>query len=235
MRDVQILPFNTKESIVIAADNSGGIGLKEQDIVRADYETVAYFSFRVAYMECIAAGAVPFSVVLQNFCGEHAWTDLVKGIRKGLKEANASDLLDVTGSTESNFTLNQSAVGLTVLGKMDNNQQEFFRENSKFAVIGSPLVGNEVIEEKNKIAPLSLFYILARTKKYNLLPVGSKGILAELSVLLEKAEPSDIDCAVDIKKSAGPSTCFLIEYKAEDEQIVRERTGRYFHPISFLQ
>lgn len=233
MRDVQILPFNEKESIVIAADNSGGIGLKEQDVVKVDYATVAQFSFRVACMECMAAGAIPFSVVLQNFCGENAWSKLVAGIRKGMEEVHLLEELAITGSTESNFTLNQSVVGLTVLGKKNNDNESLCIKNNRVGVIGSPLVGNEVMEEQEKIAPLSLFYALAMKKKYNLLPVGSKGILAELSVLLGKTEQRKIHCVLDMHKSAGPSTCFLIEYDAEEEQILRNITGCYFHPISF--
>ncbi|PKG23677.1 ATP-binding protein [Niallia nealsonii] len=234
MRDVQILLFNKKEEIVIAADNSGGIGLKEQDVVKVDYETVAYFSFRVACMECMAAGGIPFSVILQNFCGEIAWNKLVVGIKKSIKEAGLEELA-ITGSTESNFALNQSAVGLTVLGKKGSKHKSLDMKKSKVAVIGSPLVGNEVMEEKEKIAPLSLFYPLVRARKYNLLPVGSKGILAELSVLLGKMEEREIHCALDINKSAGPSTCFLIEYEEEEEQTLRNLAGPYFHSISFIE
>ncbi|GKU84654.1 ATP-binding protein [Niallia sp. NCCP-28] len=234
MRDVQIIPFNEKEEVVIAADNSGGIGLKEQDVVKVDYETVAYFSFRVAWMECVAARAIPFSVILQNFCGEIAWNKLIVGIKQGMIEVGGEKLA-ITGSTESNFTLNQSAVGLTVLGKKDSYQESFNIKNSRVAVIGSPLVGNEVIEEKEKIAPLSLFYSLAKARKYHLLPVGSKGILAELSVLLGEMEEREIHCSLDINKSAGPSTCFIIEYEEEEEQMLRNLTSSYFHSISFIE
>ena len=67
-------------------------------------------------MECIAAGGKPFSVVLHNFCGNDSWGELVKGIEKGLKELNLQDV-SITGSTESNFHLQQSAIGLVVLGE----------------------------------------------------------------------------------------------------------------------
>src|SRR3954453_15284758 len=143
MRDIITIPFNNMDSLIIACDNSGAIGKKEQDLVHVPYETVAYFSFRVAVMECIAAGGKPFSVVLHNFCGNDSWGELVKGIEKGLEELNLQDV-SITGSTETNFHLQQSAIGLVVLGKKHVNKQNelHFSSHLKFAVIGSPLVGN---------------------------------------------------------------------------------------------
>ncbi|MFT8320215.1 MAG: ATP-binding protein [Bacillus sp. (in: firmicutes)] len=230
MRDVQIIPFNAQEKIIIAADNSGAIGMKEEDIVEASYETVAYFSFRVAVMECLAAGGIPFSVILQNFCGEKAWQQLLYGIEKGIAELELTKKLTITGSTESNFSLKQSAIGITVLGKSESVGKMPF-STSKIAVIGSPLVGSEVVENPDKIAPLSLFYKLARLNKYNLQPVGSKGILYELSVLLRDPINGRISCTLDIEKSAGPSTCFLIEYEQTEEEEIRRLTTTFFHDL----
>ncbi|MGP7819092.1 ATP-binding protein [Niallia sp. 01092] len=232
MKDIQIVPFNQKENIIIAADNCGAIGMKAEDIVQASYETVAYYSFRVAVMECIAAGGSPFSVILQNFSGEDAWQKLLAGINKGIVELNLSEELAITGSTESNFSLKQSAVGVTVLGK-SSSENEYSFQNSKIAVIGSPLVGNEVVEEEDKIAPLSLFYTLAKKNKYKLQPVGSKGILYELSVLLNESVKGRIDCSLDIKKSSGPSTCFLVEYEECEEEELQSITSTFFHEISY--
>ena len=43
MRDVITIPINGEESLIIASDNSGAIGMKEQDHVHVSYETIAYF------------------------------------------------------------------------------------------------------------------------------------------------------------------------------------------------
>lgn len=56
VRDVQVVPWNQKEELIISADNSGGIGQKEADQLSVPYDIVSYFSFRVAVMECMAAG-----------------------------------------------------------------------------------------------------------------------------------------------------------------------------------
>ncbi len=232
MKDVKIIPFNEKERIIIAADNSGAIGMKEEDVVKAPYDIVAYFSFRVAVMECVAAGGSPFSVILQNFCGEESWQKLLFGINKGIQELNINKELEITGSTESNFSLKQSAIGLTVLGKGDAAHSYSFQK-SKVAVIGTPLVGNEVVEKQQKIAPLSLFYTLSKRNKFNLQPVGSKGILYELSVLLGEPINGRVDCSLDIEKSAGPSTCFLVEYEQAEEEELKRLTGGFFHALSY--
>ena len=104
-RDVALVPFNEQEMLVVAADNSGGIGLKEHDAVKTPYEVVSYYGFKVAVMECLAAGASPFSVVIQNFCHDDAWSSIMTGIEKGCAEIGLGEV-SITGSTESNFSIN---------------------------------------------------------------------------------------------------------------------------------
>ena len=96
-RDVALVPLNENESLVIAADNSGGIGLKEHDEVKTPYEVVSYYGFRVAVMECMAAGGKPVSIVIQNFCDNHAWDLLLAGVERGLEEIVLKGLFGVTG------------------------------------------------------------------------------------------------------------------------------------------
>lgn len=59
MRDAIIIRLNQDESPVITSDNSGAIGMKEQDVVNVPYDIVGYYSFRVAVMRCMATGARP--------------------------------------------------------------------------------------------------------------------------------------------------------------------------------
>ena len=200
-RDVSIISLNEKEALVIAADNSGGIGLKEQDHVKTSYDVVSYYGFRVAVMECMAAGGKPISIVIHNFCDDHAWDLLLAGIEKGLEELGLKGAVSVTGSTESNFTMLQSALGMIVLGKRESSYvDEVSFENRKVAVIGSPLVGNEVLEQEKDVIPLSLFHELCQLEDVVIVPVGSKGILYELKNMLD--DPSIVGdsliCDVDV-------------------------------------
>lgn len=236
MRDVQLLKMG-KETLVVASDNSGAIGLKKLDAVQVPYDIVGYYTFRVAAMECYSAGAIPEAVILQNFCGDGSWEELVKGITKGLLELDVPNV-PISGSTESNFSLVQSAVGLTVLGNRTSHAPLSaipFLENTKVAVIGLPLVGNEVIEQEAEVAPLRLVKELSQLDDTVLLPVGSKGILYELNRLFSNRTflKSEVNSVVNLEKTSGPSTCFLIAFPVDKEHEVKELSGFYYHELTF--
>ncbi|MGM0900756.1 MAG: ATP-binding protein [Bacillota bacterium] len=235
MRDVLFIPFNQEEELVIASDNSGAIGLKVDDQVKVPYETVAYFSFRVAVMECISAGGKPFAVTLQNFCGEFAWEHLRSGIEEGLEELGLTEV-EITGSTESNFSLKQSAIGVTILGKKKISKLDkrlSYSPQLDIAVIGSPLVGHEVIEKGAEVVPLSMFNEINSLANVSTLPVGSKGILFELNQLFSnlKFSESDINSNMDLMKSSGPSTCFIAVYPMDKHDKIEGIAGSLFHKV----
>lgn len=234
MRDIVTIPLNHKESLIIASDNSGGIGMKEHDLVQVSYETVAYYSFRVAAMECIAAGGEPVSVVLHNFCGDESWSKLLIGIQKGLDELNLGNI-PITGSTESNFKLEQSAVGLVVIGKksIDKRTEKIFSNELKFAVIGMPLVGYEVIDHAHEVVPLSTFLEVSKLEDTMIWPVGSKGILTEFNQMFPTKELTKdmFSTELDILKSSGPATCFIIAFEQCHEENLKRLTAEYFHSI----
>lgn len=232
MRDPLIIPYND-QFLVIASDNSGGFGLKEQDVVKVPYDIVAYYSFRVAVMECIAVGAVPVSVIMQNFCGDEAWAELKQGIQRGLEELGQE--LPISGSTESNMELLQSALGLNVVGVSSNAPLlgEVIPNAMKLAVIGKPLVGNEVMEQSEWVAPLPVFKWLCEQEEITVLPVGSKGIANEIKQLVPEMKNEDIHSDLDLNKSSGPSTCLIIAYPPEMETMIQEKTGTLFHRVSW--
>ncbi|MDQ0273231.1 AIR synthase related protein [Cytobacillus purgationiresistens] len=237
MRDIITIPFTSEESIVIASDNSGGIGLKAEDFVQVPYEMVAYYAFRVAVMECMAAGAKPFAVTLQNFCGEEAWQALTNGIAKGCSELDMSEV-PLTGSTESNFSLDQSAVGLTVMGRMKPTHYTGaikFSNQLNIAVIGTPLVGQELVEREEEAVPLSLFKQICQMNDVVLLPVGSKGILIELNTLFSNRTFRDdsVSSELDLHQSSGPATCFIAVFGHEKQEELQAATGRFFHKLIY--
>ncbi|GIN63498.1 hypothetical protein J27TS8_34910 [Robertmurraya siralis] len=222
MRNALVIPIGEQDSLVITTDNSGGIGMKGHDLVKVAYDIVGYFSFRVAVMECLAAGAKPFAVAIHNFCGEDEWEELVVGVEKGLSELGIRDI-QITGSTESNFPLMQSAVGLNVIGMATEINR--LPESSEVALIGLPLVGNEVMEFADQVAPLSLFYQLSLREDVTVWPIGSKGIAYELEKL-NFVKTSD---GIDFFKSGGPATSFLLMYPKEKESELVSIAGQYFH------
>jgi hypothetical protein len=234
-RDVEIIPLNGTEELVIACDNSGAIGMKPMDEVAVSYEMVAYYCFRVAWMECVSAGAIPFSVMIQNFCGNEAWTSLVEGIHQGMREIGTPEL-PITGSTESNFALLQSAISVTVLGKRRKKKELpiAFSDQINVAVIGSPLIGNEVIDQKERIAPIGLFHWFCQQEEVlAVMPVGSKGVLAELTQMFTESS-LQFDCKLEMKKSAGPSTCFIVVFRHIGNDRMERQAGGWFHPVKII-
>lgn len=234
MRNVLTIPMEQTNTLIVAIDNSGAIGMKKDDLVHVPYETLAYYSFRVAAMECIAAGGEPTIVMLTNFCGDEAWEELTGGVKKGLEELQLNDMV-ISGSTESNFKLQQSAVGIMVLGKKSGQSEKEinYQESLKIAVIGKPMVGNEVVEQAGQIAPLLLFQKISRLKGVTVWPVGSKGILSEMNHIFKnrKISKDNVITAVDILKSSGPSTCFIVLYEEERETEVKYLAESYFHSV----
>lgn len=234
MNDVLILPLNDSENLVVSTDNSGAIGMKPDDVVQVSYDIVAYFSFRVAVMECLAAGAMPISVVLHNFCSEESWGAMNEGIHKGVVELGLNEI-PVIGSTESNFQLLQSAVGITVLGKQDRKDKlvkETIQSSISYAIIGRPLVGNEVMKKNNLVAPLSLFRWMCEQEEItHVVPVGSKGILYKLNQLDPHLTSAQLQSDIDLLKSSGPSTCFIIAYHSSFEEKIMKKAGSHFYKI----
>src|SRR5699024_11623459 len=112
-----------------------------------NYQTVSYYAFRVAYMECVAAGGTPFSIILHNFNDQTVWNELIEGINLGLAEVNLKNI-PITGSTETNLALNQSALGLVILGKKKiKTEKNYNLEIAKLDVIGKALVEQDLLEE----------------------------------------------------------------------------------------
>lgn len=236
MRDALFLPLGEKEELVIAADNVGAIGEKECDDVSVSYKEVAYYSLRVAMMEMLSVGAYPLSVAISDFNDKHAWPLYEQGIESVCLELGLEPLT-IVGSSETNFSLMQSAVGFTLIGKVKKEEKRVGRTpaNARMAVIGSPLVGREVLEQSEKVLPLSLFgKLLSEEGIYELIPVGSKGIKHEIHVLMQlnghdvSWETSDLP----LEKSAGPATCVLISYKEEMESVIRNLCGELFHHLN---
>ncbi|MDY0407697.1 ATP-binding protein [Virgibacillus soli] len=231
-RDILIVPFNPKEELIIACDNSGAIGKKVMDEVSVPYEIVGKLLFRVAYMECVAAGGIPFSIVLQNFNGDESWKPLVDGIQEGVSEAGIKEL-PITGSTESNFSLIQSATGMALLGKrqLGWSEPDFTQFTCNLAIIGKPLVGDEVVTQSKDVAPLQLFRWFAEQNDIlSVVPVGSKGIAYEMSrIMPNRHDQLSFSSALDLKKSSGPSTCFIVVYKREFHEEVISMANKWIY------
>jgi hypothetical protein len=234
MRDVLFLPLYDDTELVVAADGSAAVGEKEMDAVRAPYDVVAYFAARVAFMEVLSVGAKPHAVVLQNFVNDEAWETLCNGIRQTCDELRMD--VPIIGSSESNFPTLQSAVGITVVGTIQAERKRvgITPPDAKFAVIGEPLVGDEVLKRKERMLSLSLFReLLKQNGIYELVPIGSKGIYYELQQLLHAngLSASPCSCALPLFDSSGPATSLLISYHSHMEEEIKKIAKDLFFPL----
>lgn len=234
MRDVIMIPITNDEDLVIAADNSGSVGQKMFDHVKVDYETVAYYGLRVALSECLTVGAKPLAIVMQNLIGEDEWIHLKKGCETLFSELKCEPI-PITGSTESNFKMVQSAFGIIVIGKVQraNIKVRKTPSHAKFACIGKPLCGGEVIEKKHEIGPLPIIKkLLELPYVFEIVPIGSKGIQYEWEKLCEENKLNYCQITsteIDVAKSAGPATCFLISFDpSRMEEISKSAGGHFF-------
>ncbi|WP_033541782.1 hypothetical protein [Planococcus sp. CAU13] len=215
--------------LIITTDNSGAIGEKERDEIKASDLTTAKFSARVALLEQWAAGSEPFAVLLHNFSGAEHWERYVAGITELFRETGLPPF-PITGSSETNMKMLQSALSVTMIGE---RKKEISNSNLKWYVYGLPLTGENVIKQSTDVADLKQINELRKAEIIeSIWPVGSKGIAAEVSLMLGKALlPVS---GLDLSASGGPSTAVLIGAEQQNCQLVEDHlNGPLFH-LSFI-
>lgn len=228
-RDLTLIDINKEQILVISCDSSGGIGDKENDVVKVPPEVVGYFTAQVGLMEILSFGAKPITIVdTLSVEMEDTGYKIIEGIKEALEplEFDISNL--ITGSTEENIPVTQTGIGITIVGIIDKDKWKKPTTTGGLfaAVVGLPKVGDEVSED-NKRTIMDVGKLLKlKEKDYikEILPVGSKGILHELN---EMAKTNNINFElednlnVDIKKSGGPSTCVIISIEEEKYEMFK--------------
>lgn len=221
-RDLTLIDINEDQKLVVSCDSSGGIGEKENDIIKTSPEIVGYFGAQVALMEIIAFGADP-SLVVNTLSVEMDDTGsrIIEGIKKALKALNLDDQRVITGSTEENFPVSVTGLGITAIGII--NKKDWKKPQTRPGMIGvaigKPKVGDEVLEDREQVMDISKL-IQIREKNYigEILPIGSKGILYELKEMARSNNLNFIlekNISLDLEKSGGPSTCLIVSVEED--------------------
>ncbi len=238
-RDLTLIDINDTQIMAIACDSSGGIGDKEFDVVKVKPEIVGFYTTQVALMEILAIGAEPITIVNalaveRNPSGE----GIIRGVKEAIAPLNLPEDKIITGSTEENIPVCQTAMGMTIIGII--NKVDFRKTTARKGDIalsvGIPKVGDEVIADiGNEIMTIELLLKLVKDHRVNeVLPVGSKGILYELG---EMARTSELNFVleekpfIDIHKSAGPGTCAIISINEEHYHTIKENFPIPIHRI----
>ncbi len=239
-RDVILFRLTNGEVLVVGCDSSGGIGPKPLDKLKVSGFILGKFTARAALMEVLSVGAKLACVVdALGVEPEPTGKEILKGIRDEAKKAGLDPKLAVTGSTEKNIAVEETGIGVTVIGTCPNDQLRIgtARANDAIVAIGLPNVAAEVLsaEKEGKIAETTDVLKLQKLPYvHEIIPVGSTGIKHEIETLasssnlrVKMAEKLE----VDINKSAGPSTVVLA---ALPDEMISELRKKFKKPVSMV-
>jgi len=237
LRDLTLVSIDEKRYMGISCDSCGAIGIKEHDVVKASPQITAYQTAKVVLAELMSMGFTPLVLadglaVEMNDTGKQ----LIEGFNEALSKLKTCKV-HLTGSTEENMKTVQTSMGVTGIGICDKDKLKYKKtyKNDICMLVGIPLVGNDVINNPDKILDITDFeslYLCDEIKE--ILPIGSRGISSELKGLCEYSNLSfkyDDNISVDINKSGGPSTCAIITINITNMEIIKTLTSR---PIELL-
>ncbi|SDZ01077.1 AIR synthase related protein [Tindallia californiensis] len=221
-RDVTMIPLSEEEYLLVSCDSCGGVGDKEKDLVRVPPEITGYYTSRVAIMEMLTLGGTP-TVIIDTLSVEWEPTGkrIYDGIRRFLEEAKL-EMTTLNGSTEENFPMVQTAMGITVIGRAatDRLRLDRSRPGHELWLLGVPKVGNEILQPFDpEIASVkSVQQLLEQPEVKDMIPVGSKGIKHEAGLLAGNANVKirwEKGLDIPLEKSGGPSTCVILSLEAK--------------------
>ncbi len=227
VRDISLHRLNSEQILVMVCDSCGAIGEKENDMLKVPPFYTGKFTARVPFIEMLCTGATTVTIT-NNVCCEMEPTgrEIIKGILSEMKELDIEENL-LTGSTEENFATSMTAVGITVIGIAKNKDIKInnVKSNCVIALEGIPKVGEEIdFNRDDEIASYSqIKELLAMDLVYEIVPVGSKGILHEIKELSQNNNMKfsiEDNIEIDLNKSAGPACCLIF---AVDEIFYEER------------
>jgi hypothetical protein len=205
-----------ESAYVLACDSNAGIGERPHDALTQSPTETGYSAAKVPLMEVLALRAMPF--VLTNALGgprDEYGQQILKGIRLAIEEVEAD--VTLTGSDETNVLTQQTAVGVTVIGRAPATALRLGGSvpGDVIACVGVPKDGVVVpyTEGEDDIANLRDVQQASRLAGvHELLPVGSRGIAYEAQQLAAGANGAVRfgESPIDVAASAGSSTCFLV-------------------------
>lgn len=237
IRDLTVIDFDETRYLGIACDSCGGIGLKEHDMVKASPQLVAYQTGKVVLAELMSMGFTPMIMadglaVEMNDTGKQ----LIEGFNEVLSKLKTTKV-HLTGSTEENIKTVQTSMGVTCIGMCEKNKLKYKKseKGDVCLLIGLPLVGNDVVNNPDKILDIDDFeklYLCDYIKE--MLPVGSRGTSAELKDLCDYNNLNIIlehNINVDLNHSGGPSCSCIITTDEKHVVIVKDLVNK---PVNFI-
>lgn len=222
VRDLTLISIDENRYLGIACDSCGAIRMKECDVVKAPPQIVAYQTAKVVLSELFSMGLKPMVfadglVVEMNDTGKQ----LIEGFNEAINKLKSCNV-HLTGSTEENIKTVQTSMGVTCIGICDKDKLKYKKTKKDHIcmVIGLPLVGNDVLNNPDKIMDVSDYENLYLSDfAIEILPVGSRGIKEELNDLLLYNNLDfkyNDDISLNLNKSGGPSCCCIVSMDKND-------------------
>lgn len=215
-RDIEVVSINARQCLVAACDSCGAIGMKELDEYKISWFVTGKLTARVPLLEVISAGAAAqmLTVMIANEPSP-AGEELLEGVKHELESAGLATLPLVI-STEKNMPTRQTGFGVSVIGVAEKQKLRIGASQPGDWVycLGLPKVGAELSNpEDPEIADVKALHLLLKHSRiHDIIPVGSRGIDWEAEQLASSVHThwqKEGDCALDLEKSAGPSTCLI--------------------------
>lgn len=242
IRDLTVINLIGDMLLVTAVDSDGAIGEKESDIVKVSGYECGRFGTRVPLMEILACGAIPvaafdaLSVEMETY-----GRLIIKGVIDELRSVGLPENFPLSGSTEDNIPTVQTGVGVVIIGIVtkDDFKPGTSKPGDYILCVGLPKSGPDdfVSSDDPDIADAKTITILRNIDGVNdILPVGSKGIMYEANELARTAGLAfqKNDPLIDLFKSAGPSTCFLVSANETACIQIRKKIEKPVHQIGSL-
>lgn len=212
MRFRDLLVLDAPGQLVLACDSIGGIGPKPADAVSIDGRTTAHFGVRVPLLEVLCSGARPIALA-NALCLERnpSGQPMIDEIEALAAQAGIPAEA-VTGSTEENAPTVMTGIGITVLGLLERPLPHA-RAGDVVICAGLPVSAPEFeihIGHRDQVSVAEVRAVLASGLTHDALPVGSRGVAAELADLAAGLAIEWLpDHGVDLQRSGGPASCVL--------------------------
>lgn len=216
-RDLEVVSINKAQYLVASCDSCGAIGMKELDECKVSWFMTGKLTTRVALLEVISTGAVPQMLTVAISNEQYPTGDeLLRGVNDELESAGFLKTLPMAISTEKNMPTQQTGLGISVIGVAEKNKLRIgtAQPGDDVYCLGFPKVGPELNnpEDPEIVQVKFLQVLLGIPSIHDLIPVGSRGIRLEADQLASTVNCHwrvDPTCALDLDKSAGPSTCLI--------------------------
>lgn len=216
LRDLALLHLPaSRNGIAVACDAVGGLGSKEADTFRTDPRCVGYFAARVVLAEILSIHADPVLLVCTLSVERYpTGEELLLGAQQQLREEELLDRVGVISSAETNFSTNQTSMGVALLGVLPDDRPKGgnVQLGDRLYRLGTPRTGLQLGDAD--IFPLHHIRTLAACKQITeVIPLGSRGVLGELAQLRTRGiwvgVRNDLT-ETELSRSAGPANAVLV-------------------------